>query len=148
MAPRNGWFLIIACKVSVFLINRCSSRRSRLILGLLLLSISGFILTAWWLFLYWILSVVSTGYPFKVLEGNHYYSHIVEWLAHQAILENALNAKSTVLMHADVLLCLFDLRSDLAGRGCALCLLSCFTCQPNGFSDIIISQLVVDSIRG
>ena len=51
-------------------------------------------------------------------------------------------------MHADVLLCLFDLRSDLAGRGCALCLLSCFTCQPNGFSNIIISQLIVDSIRG
>ena len=51
MAPSDGCFLIITCKVSVFLIYWSSSRRSTFILGLLLLSISGFILAARWLFL-------------------------------------------------------------------------------------------------
>ena len=77
MAPSDGCFLIVACKVSVFLIYRSSSRRSTLILGLLLLSVSGFILATRWLLLYRVKSVVSTSYPFEVLEGNHHYSHIV-----------------------------------------------------------------------
>lgn len=138
MAPCVSWFLIIACKVSVFLIYWNCCRRSSLILWLLLLSIFGFILAVCLLFFYWVKGIVSTSYPLKVLEGYHNYSHVVQRLAHQAILKNAFDAKPAILVNTDVLFCLLNLRCGLAGWSCAFGLLSCFTCQPNGFSNIII----------
>ena len=88
--------------------------------------------------------------PLEVGESDHDYSDIVQRLAHEAVLEDAFDAEATELVHADILLRLLlrRLRLLLTGRLRALGLPSCLAGQPDGLADVVIGQLIVDTIGG
>ena len=89
----------------------------------------------------------------EVLECDHDDGHVVERLAHQAILKDALDAEATELVNADVawlglLLGRRDRLLLLASRLGTLGLLGSFAGQPDGLADVVVGQLVEDAVRG
>ena len=93
---------------------------------------------------------MPAGDPLEVGEGDHDHSDIVQRLAHEAVLEDTFDAEATVLVHANILLWLLlrSLRLLLTGRLRALGLPSCLAGQPDGLANVVIGQLIVDTIGG
>ena len=93
---------------------------------------------------------MPAGDPLEVGEGDHDHSDIVQRLAHEAVLEDTFDAEAAELVHADILLRLLlrSLRLLLTGRLRALGLPSCLAGQPDGLANVVIGQLIVDTIGG
>ena len=93
---------------------------------------------------------MPAGDSLEVGEGDHDHGHIVQRLAHEAVLEDTFDTEAAVLVHADVLfrLLLCNLRLLLTGRLSALGLPGRLAGQPDGLANVVIGQLIVDAIGG